>query len=455
MTAFFEQAGRALAGAYMLYMVAFGLLGFYGLHALVLALLLLRKLPRFENAAAGIPSGLRRGIRVTLEIAYGLINPLIYLAIFDPYAAFGTRGRVDHWLASLAWVLLIALWTARVGLPRASEASPVTRVWLSRLCLIGIACLLAFAARDLLRLLTPGLFTGPREDPWLSRMFIVLVVGPLYLMPVTLLGDYRARLVERTTPTGLLLLSRRAAMFIWLGVSLVTAFTIALSVYRPSEAAVRARVEALQPAITAAASRYGVDAALVAAIVYVTQREQIHPFRDELERFATNVFLFDDASHLSLAKAFDFSIGVAQIKPITAVTAVSLCHAWDFNSKHRRDVPQLGPEWELPEDEKDFCLPPTQPPPSDKPELVSALLSDDGNVAFAALILRWYQQQWRHANPTWDIANRPEILATLYQIGFEKSHPHGAPRSNAFGDRVAAVSREAWLIKIFPLRSDG
>jgi hypothetical protein len=37
----------------------------------------------------------------------------------------------------------------------------------------------------------------------------------------------------------------------------------------------------------------------------------------------------------------------------------------------------------------------------------------------------------------------------MYQIGFERSKPHGAPRSNAFGQRVADVSREPWLQRRF------
>jgi len=37
------------------------------------------------------------------------------------------------------------------------------------------------------------------------------------------------------------------------------------------------------------------------------------------------------------------------------------------------------------------------------------------------------------------------ILATLYQVGFARSKPHGAPRSNEFGIRVAQVYEQPWL----------
>jgi hypothetical protein len=42
-------------------------------------------------------------------------------------------------------------------------------------------------------------------------------------------------------------------------------------------------------------------------------------------------------------------------------------------------------------------------------------------------------------NRDWSIRERPDILATLYQIGFARSKPHGAPQSNAFGNRVRQV----------------
>ena len=34
--------------------------------------------------------------------------------------------------------------------------------------------------------------------------------------------------------------------------------------------------------------------------------------------------------------------------------------------------------------------------------------------------------QWRRAG--FDISDRPDILCTLFNVGFAQSHPHGAPR---------------------------
>ncbi len=45
------------------------------------------------------------------------------------------------------------------------------------------------------------------------------------------------------------------------------------------------------------------------------------------------------------------------------------------------------------------------------------------------------QSQWEAAKPAWSLRARPDVLATLYQIGFARSRPQGSPRSNAFGRR--------------------
>ncbi len=228
---------------------------------------------------------------------------------------------------------------------------------------------------------------------------------------------------------------------------------IAASRFRPSDATVRERVGQLAPVISDVALRYQIDPRLLAAIVYVTEREQHEPFRDVLERLAMSTFLIDAESHMHLARPFDFSIGLAQIKPTTALTALKLCkelgQSWELWYKHLRDVPSLGVEWQLAATAVDVCQPPVVPVPINKSEVVSALMRDGENVAFAGLILALYQEQWRSARAEWDISSRPDVLATLYQIGFHKSKPHAAPQSNSFGRRVAEVSREGWLQKRF------
>lgn len=75
------------------------------------------------------------------------------------------------------------------------------------------------------------------------------------------------------------------------------------------------------------------------------------PLDDRLERFAITTFLTDTESHLLLAKSFELSIGLAQVTPVTALTALKVCRTtgqpWDIWFKHLRDVPDLGGEWQL------------------------------------------------------------------------------------------------------------
>jgi hypothetical protein len=66
-----------------------------------------------------------------------------------------------------------------------------------------------------------------------------------------------------------------------------------------------------------------------------------------------------------------------------------------------------------------------------------------------ALILALYAIQWESANPAWSLRERPEILATLYQLGVEKSRPKPDPRPHRFGERVRAVYESPWMREHF------
>jgi hypothetical protein len=82
--------------------------------------------------------------------------------------------------------------------------------------------------------------------------------------------------------------------------------------------------------------------------------------------------------------------------------------------------------------------------------VVAALLDDRRNIEASALILALCQMQWEGADPAWSIRNRPDILATLYQIGFERSRPHASPQANGFGRRVLEVYDSDWAREMFP-----
>lgn len=80
---------------------------------------------------------------------------------------------------------------------------------------------------------------------------------------------------------------------------------------------------------------------------------------------------------------------------------------------------------------------------------------------YAALYLRQVERQWRNAG--YDISKRPEILATLFNIGFENSHPNADPHSGgaaipignriySFGTLAGELYYSSELLTLFPIK---
>ena len=78
---------------------------------------------------------------------------------------------------------------------------------------------------------------------------------------------------------------------------------------------------------------------------------------------------------------------------------------------------------------------------------------------YAALYLKQFETQWKNAG--YDISNRPEILSTLYNIGFANSKPNSNPQSGgaeidlgdhkySFGSLAAEFYNSSELISEFP-----
>lgn len=450
MDGFLELAARSLATAYVAYTAVLGLTSFFGVHLIALVILVTLSVRR-GNAASGIFSAGDRSF--VLQLVYGFLNPLVYLLVLNQPGAMLKWDALDPWLTAVAWTLFLAFWGARMLVPSTLERQPAVRAMLGRVCVLGLTCLAAFALRDLTRMWWPSLdsYMGRIRSDVMNLWYLV-ALAPLYLIPALILNGHRLRLARDRSSVSFLWLSGRTTKPLAIALATIVVLLVGASIVRTSDGAARQRVDASASAIRAAAEQYDIDPALLAALVYVGARD-VGPFRDHMERFATSAFLFDSDSHLMLARSFDLSIGAAQIKPVTALTALTLCrdsgHAWDIWGKHLRDVPDLGSAWATRPSRRSVCHPPMAEARISKPEVVAALRRDESNVAMAALILALYQWQWREANAAWDISERPEILATLYQIGFLKSRPHGAPRSNEFGQRVAEISREPWIQERF------
>jgi hypothetical protein len=438
MTGFSQAAGRLLAQAYLGYCF-FGLAlpAFFGVDLLVFGVLVYIVL-----------RGIRaRFFRFSCEAIYGLVNPVVYLVMLQPGLA---TYETELWqrLPPIAWILLLLVWAIRLfGAALPGEfASRLQRAAL----LMALACLALFTVKDVMR---PSYTSGP-DGPGEALLLLWAVAGiaSLYLIPALLLFDYlrQGSSPDRGAPSTFYLLhgslARRTAA-VSMAVLLASA---AVASWRPSDRAVRGLVLDHRGQITGAARGYGVDPSIIASIIYVTHHDQISPFRDTTERAAMAAWLEDPTSNFDLGVPLNISVGFAQIKPVTAQTAAVIAmneRPWIVNYKTRREVPALGPEWSLP-GERLLAFDPPFTPPADKAEIVRSLLDDAGNIKTCALILALYQMQWE-AKAGVNIRGRPDILATLYQIGFERSYPHASPQANAFGRRVQQVYESAWLREAF------
>lgn len=401
---------------------------------------------------AKVPPTVRRWGRLGIEVIFGLFNPVLYLTILNAALPL-RRPEMEWWFAplhALACVLLIAIWGWRVCGAAFKPASRAARIGLRVLLLASLACLLAFAVKDWQVLVRGGTVLG--DSNLRTLLLTALILCPLYLIPAVLLCDYLRATTGQTTDQqqGFFLLPHRVSRFAVAGVIGISLVTFALAAQRRSDANVRKLVSKHAAAIQSAAARYDVDPRLMAAIVYVTHREQLSPFRDNIERLLTSAWTSRVDSSNVLNHALDFSLGVAQIKPRTALTASVLATGYTPDTLSEpayadyRHVEPVGAGWPLPITAQTVLNSPL-PVPSDQRTAAQMLVNAESNLETCALILALYQKQWEAANRDWSIRARPDILATLYQIGFARSKPHSAPRSNAFGTRVREVYEQPWL----------
>jgi hypothetical protein len=473
-----ERGGAWLARAYGIYGVFFLLIpAFFFADLLLLAAVVWSVAGRARGRQAWprVPVILRRWGRLAVEIMFGLVNPVLYLAILTVALPLNRPGA-EWWLAPLttsAWVLLTAFWTLRICGAAFDPGSRAVRVGVRALLLASLACLLVYTVKDVW-LLVETLWS---RAPLFTFLLNVLRLCPLYLIPAVLLWDYlrstsiplwQAEETAGQRPGFFLLRNRasRVAVAIVVGVAIVT---FALAARRSSEASVRKLVSDHRASIRAAATRYDLDPRLIASIVYVTHRDQLSPFRDALERLIISAWGVnlerrgpgrerweeigtDENPMLNLA--LDISVGLAQIKPRTALTASVLATGRTPDTLPRpayyeyRNVEPVGDGWTPPVTAQTAMVSPI-PVPAERRAVARMLLDADSNLETCALILALYQNQWEATNRDWSIRERPDILATLYQIGFARSKPHGAPRSNAFGSRVRQVYEQPWLGELF------
>lgn len=88
---------------------------------------------------------------------------------------------------------------------------------------------------------------------------------------------------------------------------------------------------------------------------FLRQRRQGGVFGASLDRILGQAWARDEGSHLMLDDDLDPSLGLAQIKPLTAQTALQLVllnptrdRRFSWFRKQYRQVPVLGAAWEFP-----------------------------------------------------------------------------------------------------------
>jgi hypothetical protein len=485
----FERGGDWLARAHAIYGLVFLLIPVFVYADLALLAAVVWEV---AGRASGrqpwlrAPAFLRRWGRLAVEVSFGLINPVLYLAILNPalpnLSFPGLLPDAHWWSAPLtvsAWILLTTFWTLRIFGASLDPRSRAVRVGARALLMASLACLLLYTVKDAWLLGDIPVGTDWGYAPQLALALMFLRLCPLYLIPAVLLWDY---LRSTSTPAweagqaagkrhDLFLLPNRASRVAVATVACVMLVTSALAMSRRSEASVRELVIDHRELIRASAARYDVDPRLIASIVYVTHRDQLSPFRDASERLIISAWAKNMRRELGtgppdniedlgtdenplLNRALDISVGLAQIKPRTAQTASVLATGRTPGDLPKpaffsyRDVEPVGDEWTPMVNRQTPLIAPI-PVPAERHVVAGALLDTQSNLEMCALILALYQNQWEATNRDWSIRERPDILATLYQIGFARSKPHGSPRSNAFGSRVRQVYEQPWLGELF------
>jgi hypothetical protein len=466
-----DFAGIWLPRAFLVYGFALLFMTMFGVNVALTAAAAWAVLERARGRVPwpSLPPALGRRMRLAVEVVFGLANPILYLAVLAPSLP-ALQAAGDPWRALLtatASVLLTAFWGMRIIGPALRPRSPAVAASIQALLFAMAGCLAVYIVKDA-RWAAANMPGGP---PLLQRVSFALGVASLYLLPALLLWDY----IRQTMPSsrmiecrhGLFVVSGRTARVVVALVAVAGVVAGISAAQRRSETSVRHLVREHRGLIAGAAARYGVDARLVAAIVYVAHRDQVSPFRDSLERLAMAAWaanLRADAGlgppdHVErvgsdenplLNRILDVSVGLAQIKPRTAQTASVLAGGRlpdelpGPEGFTYRDAEPLGDVWNLPTADRLRTGSPI-PVPAPRRHVAGALLDARTNLEACALILALYQHQWETANPAWTLRGRPDILATLYQIGFARSHPHASPGASAFGRRVADVSAQPWL----------
>lgn len=410
-------------------------------------------------------SGYRSKVLLSLELMFGLIQPLLYLIFLFP-ALWDT----DHlWVQVLHYGSFIVL--GSVWLSRCLPAELISADRKKRL--IRTASLLCFGTIAIHAGI--GLTKTP-VFPLNDALIFYPVVSIHYLIPILMAFRY-GHLARQNNDTAKVFYffkqEQRQSRWpekILITISAVVATVPLLAIVSSSKSDARIFIEDHRDQIVKAARENSIDPVLLAAVAY-TARHRTTLWKPAFERLVMGIWLADAKSHFLLSKSMDLSIGPTQIKPTTAQTALIIygtaLHQIEYQKKvaagtagkndqyyfheffkEYRDAWHPTTNWHLSRSSLYKLTLPAKKQP-DKETLVNDLTDPEKSLQYCAFILGLYAAQWDELLPGSPIRNDPAIIATLYQIGFQKSKPHEAPKASRFGAAAALAAKEDWLKKLF------
>jgi hypothetical protein len=379
---------------------------------------------------------------------YGLLLPVYY------FLSVRTRHELGAWYLGTwanSWIT-ISLGVACVGWMGAHWIDASLRRgrlrfgpgWIDRwFARLALWLCVWYHASTLLFMLWPG----PRRDDYLASDWLTGVVYPqscflgatlIYLFALIEADRARRAPVSEAPPP------RRWKRAVPISVGALAALFAPfwLSIPRVTHSQALALIAEHRAAIIEAASEVDLDPALVAGIIYVAQtRDRPRWSGEAIESFSVALWsqrsLSQDVSPRS-APLLNASAGLCQMRPTTAEQTRDFL-ARRVAPKPWRDRPQtiltgFSGEPVEPWERTLFTRLEQVSRPADL-AMVGCLLEPRANLSLACAMLGFLRRHWSEAGHPID--DRPDILATLYNLGYERSKPDGAPQANDFGRRVA------------------
>jgi hypothetical protein len=422
------------------------------------------------------------------EFFFGFLNPAIYLLILFP-ALFDQDLLKWRLLSTSSLVYFGVFWSIRARKPE----------FFKSVSLYAPVRLFSFLTMALIVIHTLAIFYVPSV---LELGFYLIVPSFLYVVPFFMAFQYFIRSssknagskfnvdklfyfnLQNQKPTSFFKSVARSFQAGCLLLSLAPLLALYRADFFKNNDSAMQFVRRNQMQIEGAAKNNGLDPKVLASVLYTSHLETAR-WKPSLESLFSGIWASDDHDHFFLNHAFNRSIGPAQIKPLTAQTAILLYHSNFFSIKagaksDQKELSDQGPSsdqvdkvprisgypnvkeyrgvwsrakrrdepWQLPESHwRQVALPFAEFP--NRRDLVKILESEEGSIRFCAFILGLYRIQWLNVPSAIPLQARPDILATLYQIGFERSLPKPNPSPSSFGIKVSNVLNEKWISAMF------